>query len=218
MRILLNLMTLLVLALFLQARFVSYHDLIYQISNYVTGITGGHVNRYGFYLILWRGMFIHWWYILLPLVIYHSITIAFRLAGRYRKKYSLLSGDEEDLYDSEDAPAGLPGILLDSPYDGETWARGKNRKDGRSSDRPEKGEDFDPEVFLSLTRAVSDSLDVVVNYHNRKGEQSVRRITPEHIFKSAGAYYMEGYCHRRGEERTFRLDRIMNMRIMSEGE
>ncbi|MFW5776649.1 MAG: WYL domain-containing protein [Spirochaetota bacterium] len=49
-------------------------------------------------------------------------------------------------------------------------------------------------------------------YVNGNGQTSERTITIEHRFTSGrGVTYLVAYCHLRGEQRTFRLDRVMSV-------
>lgn len=49
-------------------------------------------------------------------------------------------------------------------------------------------------------------------YVNGNGETSERTITIEHRFTSGrGVTYLVAHCHLRGEQRTFRLDRVMSV-------
>jgi hypothetical protein len=221
LNIVILLVTILVALLALQVRFIDYHFSLYQFFRDVNQYSSGYVNRYGFYLVLGRGFFIHWLYILLPLGAYHLFRIVRfiirkaqnRAGARYEAGDSLGRMDHPDMEER----SSLPGVFMDSPYDGDTWTLEAGKKTGKAAktpgDRPAGNKDFDPEIFLSLTRALSHSLDVEITYQNREGEPSERRITPIHMYRMNGTYYLKGYCHLRDEGRTFRLDRIDRLSI-----
>jgi hypothetical protein len=61
----------------------------------------------------------------------------------------------------------------------------------------------------ALTSSPGNGRRVRIAYINADGEPSTRVIEPRRIFQGRNGYaYLRTYCHRRGEERTFRLDRF----------
>lgn len=217
LKIFTTLAILLLTALFLQARYIDWNPQLYGVFDAVNEVTAGYVNRYGFYVIIGRSFFIHWWYILLPLTLLYILSIIRNKVRKSRNRTSPLYDDEDDFHDDlfmEDEDL-LPGVFMEAPYEGDTWtlavgkiAGKKTKKTGPVSDRNAGEDAFDPEIFLSLTRALSFSLDVEIAYHNGHDEFSERRITPYRMYRSKGIYYLQAYCHIRDEDRTFRVDRI----------
>jgi len=59
-----------------------------------------------------------------------------------------------------------------------------------------------------LEKAYKDGTEVTINYMNRKGQYSIRRIRPVRFFESRGRQYIEAFCSLRESNRTFLLDRI----------
>lgn len=51
---------------------------------------------------------------------------------------------------------------------------------------------------------------VRITYMGVRGELSARTVEPSVIYESGSALYMDGFCHLRQEQRTFRIDRILD--------
>jgi predicted DNA-binding transcriptional regulator YafY len=46
-----------------------------------------------------------------------------------------------------------------------------------------------------------------------EGEESQRWITPKQVMGLADYIYLKAHCHLRNDERNFRLDRILEVRV-----
>ncbi len=67
----------------------------------------------------------------------------------------------------------------------------------------------DPAVVEVLNRAIRDRTLVLLEYYTAsRQELSERRVEPYLLFHSPDGWYLEGYCLKAGDQRTFRLDRI----------
>jgi predicted DNA-binding transcriptional regulator YafY len=51
-----------------------------------------------------------------------------------------------------------------------------------------------------------------LRYVSASGEETRRVVSPLHVTAFAGYLYLIAICHVRSEQRTFRLDRIIEMR------
>jgi len=51
-----------------------------------------------------------------------------------------------------------------------------------------------------------------LRYLSASGEETQREVSPLHVTAFAGYLYLVAFCHLRNEQRTFRLDRIVEMR------
>jgi len=49
-----------------------------------------------------------------------------------------------------------------------------------------------------------------------RGDATERTVTPLELFYADGCWYLQAFCHARGERRTFRLDRIREAAILAE--
>ncbi|MFC7549833.1 helix-turn-helix transcriptional regulator [Plantactinospora sp. GCM10030261] len=67
-------------------------------------------------------------------------------------------------------------------------------------------------TLLVLGSAVRDRRRVSIDYRSWRGEQSSRELDPYGLVFHAGRWYVTGHDHRRGDLRTFRLDRIADVR------
>ncbi|MEV4533010.1 YafY family protein [Asanoa sp. NPDC049518] len=63
-------------------------------------------------------------------------------------------------------------------------------------------------TLLTLGAAARSTRRVSITYRSWKGVTSLREVDPYGLVFHAGRWYVTGFDHRRGEIRTFRLDRI----------
>ena len=64
-----------------------------------------------------------------------------------------------------------------------------------------------------LETALAGSRRLWVRYRDRRGQISERWLEPLDVVGDADSAYLVAYCLQRGEQRTFRLDRIVDMRL-----
>ena len=62
-----------------------------------------------------------------------------------------------------------------------------------------------------LSEAINSGKKLFIKYADKDGETSERWITPKDVIGLADYIYLQAYCHTREAERTFRLDRIINV-------
>ena len=73
------------------------------------------------------------------------------------------------------------------------------------------------ESIRALNEAVLDRRTVALRYRSgRSGEETERRIDPYKVWYHGGALYVIGHDHRRGQIRTFAVDRILSLEATSE--
>ncbi len=72
------------------------------------------------------------------------------------------------------------------------------------------GDDVERRHLPVLARAAEERHQVDLEYYTgARGELTRRTIDPWVLFPSGGHWYLTAYCHRAGEERRFRVDRIL---------
>lgn len=71
-----------------------------------------------------------------------------------------------------------------------------------------------PPLPQILTDALTNSLTLEIRYVTVGLQASVRRVDPIAVVPERDYLYLRAYCHLRQDERTFRLDRITEMRIV----
>ena len=64
-----------------------------------------------------------------------------------------------------------------------------------------------------LGEAIYSGKPIFIHYVNKEGEQSERWVTPMQVIGLADYIYLQAYCHLREAERSFRLDRIVEVRV-----
>ena len=71
-----------------------------------------------------------------------------------------------------------------------------------------------PEEHRDLNRALEHHLKVQITYESSSRKITTRIIQPRHYYQLGSIYYINAYCERSQEERTFRLDRIGEYRVV----
>ena len=71
-----------------------------------------------------------------------------------------------------------------------------------------------PARFLEPLRAAAEASErVEIDYYTfGRDEMTTRRIDPRAVFAAAGQWYVDAYCHRAGDDRLFRVDRVRGVR------
>ncbi|MFJ9737338.1 helix-turn-helix transcriptional regulator [Streptomyces sp. NPDC101166] len=82
------------------------------------------------------------------------------------------------------------------------------------TDRPAEFDTPDAGVLLAIADAVRHRRPVSIRYTDRDGRRSERTLHAYGIVAHGGRWYVTGADVRIGEERTFRLDRIADARIL----
>jgi predicted DNA-binding transcriptional regulator YafY len=76
---------------------------------------------------------------------------------------------------------------------------------------PREGTMPDASVLLVLAAAARDRQRVRLTYRSWKGEDSSRELDTYGLVFHSGRWYASGYDHRRGQVRTFRVDRVVSV-------
>ena len=64
------------------------------------------------------------------------------------------------------------------------------------------------DTLLTLAEAARNATTVAMTYTNWRGTRAERHLDPYGLVLHTGRWYVTGHDHRRGEVRTFRLDRV----------
>jgi predicted DNA-binding transcriptional regulator YafY len=64
-----------------------------------------------------------------------------------------------------------------------------------------------------LGEAIYSGKRLQITYVDKDGEKTRRWVTPIQVLGYADYIYLRAYCHLRNDERTFRLDRIVEVRV-----
>jgi predicted DNA-binding transcriptional regulator YafY len=64
-----------------------------------------------------------------------------------------------------------------------------------------------------LGEAIASGRRLLITYVDSDGERTVRWITPQQVLGLADYIYLQAFCHLRRDERSFRLDRIVELRV-----
>jgi DNA polymerase-3 subunit epsilon len=71
---------------------------------------------------------------------------------------------------------------------------------------------------IELSEAINSGRRLFIKYMDKDGEISERWISPTEVLGLADYIYLKAYCHTREAERTFRLDRIIEVAVEVEKE
>jgi DNA polymerase III epsilon subunit family exonuclease len=66
---------------------------------------------------------------------------------------------------------------------------------------------------IELGEAIASGRRLLITYVDSDGERTVRWITPQQVLGLADYIYLQAFCHLRRDERSFRLDRIVELRV-----
>jgi predicted DNA-binding transcriptional regulator YafY len=68
--------------------------------------------------------------------------------------------------------------------------------------------DPDAEIAETIWRAVRDNQVLRIHYIDVGGLETEREVEPQHVVVGPNGSYLTAYCHLRGDDRVFRMDRI----------
>jgi proteasome accessory factor C len=97
-------------------------------------------------------------------------------------------------------------------------ARGLDKLEAVLGDRDRLRIDLgEPPHLAELRRAVEADEQVELGYYSvSSDEESVRVVDPFNVIALDGRWYLDGYCHRAGDMRRFRVDRVLSVRTTGE--
>jgi hypothetical protein len=90
----------------------------------------------------------------------------------------------------------------------EPWRGRQHRPNDNPNDRPEGGKFATWEE--AFNRRITDKLDFLIEYADRDGVVTERRIEPRsiHLIRNRPELYIRAFCHLRNSERNFHTARI----------
>lgn len=78
-------------------------------------------------------------------------------------------------------------------------------------DTPPHIVEVDVTILATLAQAIGTSRSVAITYAATNGDVTERMIDPLGMMQHEGRWFVEAYCHMRGEPRLFRVDRIQSL-------
>lgn len=74
-----------------------------------------------------------------------------------------------------------------------------------------------PEILATLQDGAAQDRSVEIDYYSfGRDSHTVRRVDPWDVFSAAGQWYLDGWCHRAGDRRLFRVDRIRRAVLLAD--
>jgi predicted DNA-binding transcriptional regulator YafY len=97
-------------------------------------------------------------------------------------------------------------------------ARGLDKLEAVLGDRDRLRIDLgEPPHLAELRQAVETKAQIELGYYSvSSDEESVRIVDPFNVVTLDGQWYLDGYCHRAGDMRRFRVDRVLSVRLTGE--
>ncbi len=117
------------------------------------------------------------------------------------------------------AVAASARLLLAVPgSEDDALRRALAKLDAALGSREAVGLDVDaPEHLAAVREAVDGSRVIEIVYHSgSRDELTTRTVEPVQVVTIDGHWYLDGYCHRAGDMRRFRVDRIGVVRDLAE--
>jgi proteasome accessory factor C len=98
--------------------------------------------------------------------------------------------------------------------DDEALRRALSKLDAALGSREAIGVDVDaPQSLASVRQACDDGQAVEIDYHSASRDESTTRLVePVQVITMDGHWYLDAFCHRAGDVRRFRVDRISAVR------
>lgn len=79
---------------------------------------------------------------------------------------------------------------------------------------PRITEDINNQRIAAIQKAIDFGLQLKIRYYSSSGaDVTERQVSPKEIRQEGKSVYMVGYCHLRKDERTFKLNAILNLEI-----
>lgn len=73
-----------------------------------------------------------------------------------------------------------------------------------------------PDEFADIQQAIENKMKLQIIYNHPVKSSAARTIHPQQVFKLGSVFYINAYCELAGAERTFRLDRILSYKVLTE--
>lgn len=70
------------------------------------------------------------------------------------------------------------------------------------------------EMPPTIEEALGSGRLLRIRYRSSSGHETERMVRPERVFESSGSLFLRGYCFLRQDERTFRVDRIVETQVV----
>jgi proteasome accessory factor C len=104
-------------------------------------------------------------------------------------------------------------MAVPGPEDG-ALQRALSKLDAALGSREAIGVDVDAPTSLAAVRRASDAgQPVEIDYHSASRDESTTRLVePVQVVTTDGHWYLDAFCHRAGDMRRFRVDRISAVR------
>ena len=117
------------------------------------------------------------------------------------------------------AVAASARLLLAVPgSDDDALRRALAKLDAALGSREAVGLDVDtPEHLAAVREAADQGRALEIEYHSgSRDERTTRTVEPVQVVTIDGHWYLDAYCHRAGDTRRFRVDRIGAVRVLDQ--
>jgi proteasome accessory factor C len=132
-----------------------------------------------------------------------------RYADFFRRPLRLTAAEGLALLSVGAALLAVPGADRDGPL-----ARGLSKLAAVLGVEPDETVEVElapvpADVLAMMHTGVAEHRQLEIDYYSfGRDDRTVRVIDPRRVFNAAGQWYVEGFCHRAGGDRLFRIDRV----------
>lgn len=183
-------------------------------------VTGGYVTPYGFYLPIGNYTFVFWTDIAIGFFALAALYYWFRFRQASKQKKPVvddqfrLKGTGSVMKRDNIGIGGKSGASEMVRFPTHKSFFKENAPVTRPHELPSQGKNFYKNMELTLMTAVRTGKEVIIEYINGEGMASERKILPRNLYTRFDKTYLVAWCYLRGEERTFRIDRIFSARFV----
>lgn len=82
-------------------------------------------------------------------------------------------------------------------------------------ENPLLDDDSQDKKYSQLEKAIADQIQIEIEYETLNGPKEKRKVEPYFMVYRNNAFYLIGFCYKRDDFRTFRIDRISSVDLLS---
>lgn len=90
----------------------------------------------------------------------------------------------------------------------------KVRPDTTHIENPLIDDDAHDEKYSQLEKAIANQYQIEIYYESLNGPKEKRNVDPYFMVYRNNAFYLVGFCYKRNDFRTFRIDRISSVEVL----
>lgn len=92
----------------------------------------------------------------------------------------------------------------------------KVHPDATHIENPLLDDDAHDQKYSALEKAIADQIRIEIDYESLSSPKEKRKVDPYFMIYRSNAFYLVGFCYKRNDFRTFRIDRISSVISLNE--